>query len=68
MDSELLRKYNYDAFIPDNFDPWTRFDESPLLGSRVDDYPLWTLERAQTSLLTEIKKHRFTVVEFGSFT
>jgi len=32
MDKDLLRRYNYDEFVPDKFMPWMRFDESPMLG------------------------------------
>ena len=60
--------YNYDEFIPEKFERWMRFDESPALGKALQDFPLWTLDRAQTSLKTESKKYVFTVVEFGSFT
>jgi hypothetical protein len=32
MNSDLLNRYNYDEFIPEKFEPWMRFDESPFLG------------------------------------
>lgn len=60
--------YNYDEFIPAKFERWMRFDESPALGKTLQDFPLSTLERAQTSLMTEIKKQAYSIVEFGSFT
>ena len=45
-----------------------RFDQSPPLGQRVADFPLWDLEGVETSLYAALKDFAFTVVEFGSFT
>ncbi len=68
-DHDLIRRYNYDAFIPENFEPWMRFDESPALGERVPDFPLWQLDgRTETTLSEVLSARRFTIVEFGSFT
>ena len=33
-DNDLLQRYNYDAFIPESFGPWMRFDESPPLAQK----------------------------------
>ena len=68
-DSDLLRRYNYDSFIHENFGPWMRFDQSPPLGKVGPSFPLWRLEdAAETSLIDVVKENRYTVVEFGSFT
>lgn len=67
-DQELVRRYNYDAFIPDKFVPWMRFDKSPALGESGPDFPLWTLDEQETTLSAIWKEHVYTVVEFGSFT
>lgn len=68
MKDSLLAQYNYDEFIPDKFEPWMRFSESPALGEPAPDFPLWDLEEKETSLSTIWKSHLYTVVEFGSFT
>jgi hypothetical protein len=60
--------YNYDEFVPEKFERWMRFDDSPPVGKLVPDFPLWNLDRSTTSLKTEITKHAYTIVEFGSFT
>jgi hypothetical protein len=67
-DPELLARYNYDAFVHEKFDPWSRFHESPPLGQRTANFPLWDLEGRETSLHDALARHAFTVVEFGSFT
>ena len=67
-DSELLKKYNYDKFIPENFEPWLRFDQSPPLGERGPDFPLWYLDGTETNLSDIWAENLYTVVEFGSFT
>jgi hypothetical protein len=67
-DQDLLERYNYRSFIPDNFMPWMRFDKSPALGETGPDIPLWTLDKAETRLSAVCKEHVYTVVEFGSFT
>ena len=66
--NDIVRRYNYDSFIPANFEPWMRFHESPPLGQRVPDFPLWDLEGQETSLHQVVRQHVYTVVEFGSFT
>jgi len=69
MDKDLLRRYNYDEFVPDKFMPWMRFDESPMLGSAAPDFPLWRLEdQSETSLQAWWASRLYLVVEFGSFT
>jgi hypothetical protein len=67
-EADLLTRYNYDSFVPEKFQPWMRFHESPPLGTRGPDFPLWTLDRTETSLSAVLSGHAFTVVEFGSFT
>jgi hypothetical protein len=65
---DLITKYNYDSFVPKNFEPWMRFDQSPAVGVAAPDFPLWDLEGQQTSLSTIWSQNSFTIVEFGSFT
>lgn len=68
MNTDLLTRYNFDEFVPAKFEPWMRFDESPSLGSKGPDFPLWTLDGAETSLSAIWSANSYTVVEFGSFT
>ena len=65
---DLISKYNYNAFIPENFKPWSRFDQSPPIGVAAPDFPLWDLEENQTSLSEIWSQKTYTIVEFGSFT
>lgn len=68
-DTDLIQRYNYDEFVPEKFNPWMRFDESPPLGQPGPSFPLWRLEdQSETSLEAVLSENRFTVVEFGSFT
>ncbi len=67
-DKELIARYNYDEFTPDKFGPWMRFAESPPLGEKAPDFPLWSLDGEETRLSTLWSNHTYTVVEFGSFT
>lgn len=67
-DSDLLSRYNYDEFVPAKFEPWMRFDASPLLGGLAPDFPLWHLDGSETSLAAIWSHHTYSVVEFGSFT
>lgn len=66
--TDLITGYNYDEFIPAKYVPWMRFSESPKLGEKAPDFPLWTLDEEETSLSAIWKANMFTVVEFGSFT
>jgi hypothetical protein len=68
LNTDLLDKYNYDAFVPDKFMHWMRFSESPALGEDIPDFSLWPLDSEPTSLHEVIQNHRYTVIEFGSFT
>lgn len=68
-DDDLLRRYNYDEFIPAKFEPWLNFEASPPLGQPAPDFPLWRLEDgAQTRLSAIWSSYLYTLVEFGSFT
>lgn len=68
-EQDLLKQYNYDEFVPEKFDRWMRFDESPPLGVKGPSFPLWRLDdRAETSLREIVSANLYTVVEFGSFT
>lgn len=66
--SNLLKRYNYDSFVPENFEPWMRFNESPPVGSVAPDFPLWDLEGSKTTLSEMLLQNNYTVIEFGSFT
>ncbi len=61
-------RYNYHSFVPELFEPWMRFDESPPLGEPAPDFPLWNVDGEETSLAARWKASRYLVVEFGSFT
>jgi len=66
---DLLKKYNYQVFAPENFGPWMNFDKSPELGTQGSDFPLWTMEdQAETTLHAILSENQYTIVEFGSFT
>ena len=67
-DDDLIRSYNYDEFTPEKVFHLLRFDQSPPIGEKAPDFPLWDLEGRETSLSATWKQHTFTVVEFGSFT
>ena len=67
-DTNLLARYNYDAFVPEKFEPWMNFDASPPLGQLAPDFPLWDLDGNQTRLSAVWARHDHTIVEFGSFT
>jgi hypothetical protein len=67
-DREEIRRYNYDSFIPANFEPWMRFHESPPLSDEGPDFPLWDLDGVETSLSDQWGAQRYLVAEFGSFT
>lgn len=67
-DQDLLKRYNYDSFIPQNFEQWMCFAESPKLGEPAPDFPLTTLDGKTKKLSDVWSAHDLTVVEFGSFT
>jgi hypothetical protein len=66
--TDLLTKYNYDSFVPENFGPWMQFEQSPPVGVAAPDFPLWDLEENKTSLSEIWSQNTYTIVEFGSFT
>ena len=65
---DVTAVYNYDEFTEEKVMPWMNFDGSPPLGETAPDFPLWHLDGQQVSFSQIWAKHRFTVVEFGSFT
>ncbi len=65
---DLITRYNYDAFVPEKFGPWLNFENSPPLGQRVPDFPLWRLDGTTTNLSDIWSEYAYTIVEFGSFT
>lgn len=68
MTDELLSRYNYDEFVPEKFEQWMRFHESPPLGEVAPSFPLWRLDdRQETSLKALWTNSSYLVVEFGSF-
>jgi hypothetical protein len=68
MELGLVQKYNYDEFVPEKFERWMRFGESPLLGQPAPDYTLMDLDGRQINLSEVLSEHAYTIVEFGSFT
>ncbi len=64
----LITQYNYDEFVPAKFEPWLNFANSPALGEKAPDFPLWTLDEEEIRLSDVWSQHVYTVVEFGSFT
>jgi len=67
-DSNLVARYNYNKFIPANFEQWMNFDSSPVLGQPAPDFSLWDLEEKETTLYHILSQNLYTIVEFGSFT
>jgi hypothetical protein len=67
-DDDLTTRYNYDEFTPEKVFHWLNFEASPSLGEKAPDFPLWQLDGVQTSLSELWSNHRYTIVEFGSFT
>ncbi len=67
-ESDLMARYNYDAFVPEKFGPWLNFDASPPLGRPAPDFPLWRLDGSEMRLSDVWSAHAYSVVEFGSFT
>jgi hypothetical protein len=65
---ELISRYNYDEFVPEKYEQWMRFDESPPLWARTPDFTLWHLDGSETLLSAVLAQNQYTVVEFGSFT
>lgn len=65
---ELISRYNYDAFVPEKFEQWQKFEASPKIGDTAPDFPLWSLDRTPTNLSEFWSQNQFTIVEFGSFT
>jgi hypothetical protein len=67
-DNDLLTRYNYDEFIPEKFQPWMQFNESPPLGEPAPDFPLTRLDGSAVTLKEVVSSHTYTIAEFGSFT
>lgn len=68
MTDDLMSRYNYKEFTPENAMPWLNFENSPPLGEPAPTFPLWELDGRQTSLEEQWSSNAYTVVEFGSFT
>lgn len=67
-ESDLTSRYNYDAFVPEKFEPWLDFENSPPLGRKAPDFPLWHQDGTETRLSVVLSQYTYTIVEFGSFT
>ncbi len=67
-DASLVARYNYDKFVPANFQPRMNFEKSPPLGQPAPDFPLWDLEGHATRLSAAWSQQAYLIVEFGSFT
>ena len=68
-DQTLIEKYNYDEFVQEKFMPWMQFHQSPPLGQKAPDFPLWDADTQEQTSLSDIwSNHTYTIVEFGSFT
>lgn len=67
-ETNSLPDYNYDSFVPEKFEPWMRFDQSPPLGERGPNSTLYTLDEEKILLSDIWGDSLYTVVEFGSFT
>jgi len=63
-----IEHYNYRAFSLEAHEGLDTFAQSPEPGSRVDDFPLTTLDGAGTGLRALCGEHHLTIVEFGSIT
>lgn len=68
MDTELVKRYNYDEFVGEKFRPWMRYDQSPSLGVLAPDFPLLHLDGTESTLAELWSKNSFLIIEFGSFT
>ena len=49
-DQDLIIRYNYDEFVPGKFRQWMNFDNSPPIGEKAPDFPLWQMDGTETSL------------------
>lgn len=68
-DADAIKRYNYEVFAREFFEPIMNWDTSPPLGEAVRDFPLWQQsDQSETTMHTILSQHRLTVVEFGSFT
>ena len=67
-DEAAIRRYNYDEFTPEKVFHLLNFENSPPIGEKAPDFPLWRLDGQETSLSAVWQQHTYTVVEFGSFT
>lgn len=67
-DKTLVESYNYEVFHRRNFEPLMQWDSAPALGTDAPDFPLWHLDKTQTSLSALWQQYKYLIVEFGSFT
>lgn len=67
-DTSSRSNYNYDSFVPENFEPLMRFQEAPRVEAKGLDFALWDLEGRESRLRALWEAQAYLVVEFGSFT
>jgi hypothetical protein len=67
-DNSLVARYNYDEFTQEKVLPWLNFENSPVLGEKAPDFPLWHLDESKTKFSDIWSQNLYTIVEFGSFT
>jgi len=60
--------YNYEIFHRRYFSKLMKWEDSPAVGSDAPDFPLWHLDKSETSLSQLWGENKFLIVEFGSFT
>jgi hypothetical protein len=69
IDLDLIEQYNYNSYVPEKFERWLNWDNSPPVGTVAPDYTLWRLEDSKKTSLSAIwASYLYTVVEFGSIT
>ena len=64
----IIEEYNYDSFVPEKFERWLRFHESPPVGTPLPNFPLTDLDGNNVELRELWRAKAYTIMEFGSFT
>ena len=64
----IIEKYNYDSFVPEKFERWLRFHESPAVGIPLPNFTLTDLNGDEVELRELWRAQAYTIMEFGSFT
>jgi len=63
-----LDEYNYRVFTNEAHEKLDNYANSPKPGTKADEFTLWDMDGAETSLKSVLGEHSLTVVEFGSIT